>query len=452
MTKEGKITEQISRRTFLRAGGTVIVGSAFAMGYEQEVETEDTNPEIKRYRTLGRTGFKVSDISFGCNKNSDPNIFRYAYDRGINYFDTAEGYINGESERALGNALKHMDRKKVFITTKLHLRKEASEESLLERFRKCQERLQTEYIDAFFIHGVNDISLLDHQGFHAVVKRMKSEGKLRFCGLSSHGPRNKKNDSMEKVLTTAAEDGKFDLMLLVYNFMNEDAGNKILSACKKNNVGTTAMKTSPGVLRYESFDPDNLSKEQEKYLRQMQRRGLSEQSALNRLKKYSDEQQKIQEEAKPFVEEHGIKTAEQLRKTSIKWVLQNPDMHTACISIVNFDLIDQIVPLSGKKLSQADLDFLSGYARLYHQHYCRHACNICNEHCSHKLPVSTIMRYAYYFQLQGREKEAMEKYANLGKANAQQCLVCDAPCINACPYKLNIQHNLLTAHNLLTWS
>ena len=70
-------------------------------------------------RMLGRTGFKVSEISLGCGHISDANVVRYAYDHGVNYFDTAEGYGNGDSERKIGEAMAKLDRKKIFITTKM---------------------------------------------------------------------------------------------------------------------------------------------------------------------------------------------------------------------------------------------------------------------------------------------------------------------------------------------
>ena len=83
-------------------------------------EEEQEKPKIRRYRTLGRTNFKVSDLAIG-GWGKEANVYRYAYDHGINYFDTGESYGNGDSERKIGEALQHMDRKKVFITTKLIL-------------------------------------------------------------------------------------------------------------------------------------------------------------------------------------------------------------------------------------------------------------------------------------------------------------------------------------------
>ena len=55
------------------------------------------------------------------------------------------------------------------------------------------------------------------------------------------------------------EDGRFDLMLMAYNFMNRDRGNRVLAACKKKNIGTTAMKTKPGTIEIDPFDPENPS-------------------------------------------------------------------------------------------------------------------------------------------------------------------------------------------------
>jgi len=65
-------------------------------------------------------------------------VVRYAYDHGINYFDTAESYGDGAAERAIDDAMEFMDRKKIFITTKLHFEPEATKDELLERFGGCR--------------------------------------------------------------------------------------------------------------------------------------------------------------------------------------------------------------------------------------------------------------------------------------------------------------------------
>ena len=60
------------------------------------------------------------------------------------------------------------------------------------------------------------------------------------------------------------------------------------------------------------------------------------------------------------------------------------------------------------------------------------------------------MRYSYYFTGQGREKDAMGKYASLGDVNGERCMGCTAPCTGACPFGVNIRANLIAAHSLLT--
>ena len=210
---------------------------------------------MNAWRTLGRTGFKVSDVSIG-NGASDSNVIRYAYDHGINYIDTAEEYGNGNHEKLIGEALKHMDRSKVFITTKLELKEGDTEQTILDRYGKCLERLGTEHFDALFMHSVYYAETTKNVGFHAAYKKLKADSKVRFCGLSCHGPHEEKQDSMEKVLGAAIEDGRFDLMLMSYNFMNFEEPERVLALAKAKNVGVTAMKTAPGGSELPDFDPE----------------------------------------------------------------------------------------------------------------------------------------------------------------------------------------------------
>jgi ferredoxin len=124
-------------------------------------------------------------------------------------------------------------------------------------------------------------------------------------------------------------------------------------------------------------------------------------------------------------------------------------MHTVCVSLADFDLVDKTVPLSGTSLTIEGLALLRAFENGPGSDYCRHGCTDCVDACPHGLPISTIMRYAYYFHLQGREKYAMGKYAALGATNASRCLDCDAPCTDACPFGVRAQANLWKAHSLL---
>ena len=93
----------MQRRTFLKLGTAAAVGMA---SNQVSANADDAKiPRIQRYVGLGNTDLTVSDISFGCSRLSDAKLVRYAYDKGVTYFDTAESYRGGNSESAVGAAL-----------------------------------------------------------------------------------------------------------------------------------------------------------------------------------------------------------------------------------------------------------------------------------------------------------------------------------------------------------
>ena len=451
---------KISRRKFMQVGGAALAGSA-ALG--SDVEAVAASPgkgmfpvsagqdaQIQTYRTLGRTGWRVSDVSMGSVPLRESAVVRYAYDKGVNYFDTAEGYGRGAAESAIGEAMQHMDRDKIFIATKGRVGEDDTAAEIVERVRKSLERLQTDYVDAYSIHAVSSIGALSQPGYHEAMAQLKAEGRVRFTGCTYHGPRDPTGPSMGDVLTAAAEDGRFDVLLLVYNFMNHEESDRIIAACKTNNVGTTAMKTSPGVLHHDPVDPDNLTEQQERYVKRFMVRDQTREQALERLQAQAARQKDLYDKTRSFVEQYGLQTEEQLRLGSIHWVLQNPDMHTACVAFTNFDLIDKVVPLSGTQLGSAELQMLQDCKFALNDQYCRHGCTECGGSCPHDVPVSTIMRYAYYYEGQGREKASMNLYAHLNGKDASPCHDCGGDCAGACPYGIDIQPKLFQVHDLLT--
>ncbi len=452
--------DDISRRNFVKVGGAVLAGGAALGGGAMPAAAGATpslfptlprqEARIQSYRTLGRTGWRVSDVGMGTVPLRESNVVRYAYDKGVNYFDTAEGYGRGAAERAIGEAMQHMDRDKIFIASKGRIGNDDTAEQIVDRVRGSLERLRTDYVDAYGIHLASTVEVLSHPGYHAAMDQLKAEGRVRFTGVSYHGPGRPDQASMADVLVAAAEDGRFDLMLLVYNFLNHDEGDRIIAACKANNVGTTAMKTAPGVLRWQPVDPDNLTEQQERYVERMTGRGQSRESAIERLEARAQRQKDLYDRTRPFVEQYGLLTEEQLRLGSIHWVLQNSDMHTACIAFTDFDLIDKVVPLSGTQLGAAESRMLEDCRLALNDQYCRHGCAACSGSCPYDVPVSTVMRYAYYYEGQGTEKYAMKLYAELEGKDAAACADCAGDCAGACPFGIDIQPNMLQVHDLLT--
>ncbi len=117
-----------SRRDFLSAGLSAglalpVMGAGSAMGLLQSSPESTAKSPVKLdYRTLGRTGLKVTTVGFGCMITSDPSVIERAADIGINYFDTARGYQHGNNERMVGAAL-GARRKQVILSTKSDARK-----------------------------------------------------------------------------------------------------------------------------------------------------------------------------------------------------------------------------------------------------------------------------------------------------------------------------------------
>jgi predicted aldo/keto reductase-like oxidoreductase len=441
----------INRRNFLKNSALGIMGIGAGIGTgtglqadvakggaDQDEEKKTQPPKIKSYRTLGRTGFNVSDISSG--GPMDEGILNALLDAGVNYIDTAESYGNGKSETVTGKIVKNRDRKAIFITTKLGLKKDDTKESILKRARKSLERMQTDYIDCLMMHGPPTVESLKNEHFHAAVKQLKNEGRLKFVGLSNHGSQwDDKVEPMEKVCLAAAADGRFDVMLFVYNFIQKEVGEQILKACNDKNIGTTLMKTNPigGYLSAKSM------------METMKKEGKEIPAYFpGILQKLKDKYDKAQD----FVQKHNLKNPAEIRAAAIKYALNHPDVHAVCCSFRNFDDVESYIKLSGGVVTPAEKKKLAAYREGCADLYCRHACGLCESHCPHHVPVNTIMRYNHYFEAQGREKYAMQKYKNLiaAKKDANPCQNCTGYCQAACPHGVPI-HGLLTlAHHQLT--
>ena len=326
-------------------------------------------PRIKEYRTLGRTGFKVSDIAFGSAELADPSLLQAILDVGVNYIDSSEVYSNGGAERIIGRVLKAVDRRKVFITTKIKVRENDTKSSLLNKAEKCLERLQTDYIDCLMYHGPSTVEDIQNEAFHGAMDELKSRDRVRFRGVSCHGSQwGKVAVPMEQILEAAAQDGRFDVMLLVYNFLQHEPGQKVLAACRKNSVGATVMKTNP-VLNY-------LERQEEADAAAKAGRQLPESrlATLAHLKEKADR-------ADAFKDRHGLMDYDQVRSAAIRFVLNNPDISGVCTTIKNFSDLDFYLALSGKRLDQAAAKSLSLYQSEFGRYYCRHACGECESAC-----------------------------------------------------------------------
>lgn len=204
-----------------------------------------------RYRRLGRTNLNVSEISYGAARGyDDPATFtdavRAALDAGINLIDTAASYGEGESERALGAALRPDD--DVIVQTKYlpyesHAPEAAytgSPERLRESVEASLHRLGREHVDILLGHGMRTVASFDRfmdDGCYEAMTRLRDEGKVRFIGISELSEADGEHAVLQRAVPTEA----FDVVMLTINILLQSAIDDVLPLCTRHDVGTVVM-------------------------------------------------------------------------------------------------------------------------------------------------------------------------------------------------------------------
>jgi len=434
-------TSEINRRMFLSKASAGIAGVGAGVltcsGIESFRDKNGTEvPKIKEYRTLGRTGFKVSDIGCGPAVMTNENLLRAVIDSGVNIIDTAEFYGNGNNEILVGKAIKGHDRKKLFINTKLRIAETDKQEDIVLRTRKCLERLNTDYLDGMMLWNPSSTESVKNKVFHRAFEQLKREGRVRFCGISSHGSEHSEmnRENMEQIICGAAEDGRFDLVLFVYNYAQREMGENILKLCAKKNVGTTLMKTDPLGQGYSELLAG---------VRKAQSENLPISDYTKKRYELIIEKQK---KAEQFLNENPRFNKATRREAAVSFCLDNPAVSSVLISFRTFEDINNYLVLSGNKLTSKNLSVINTLKENCGFLYCRHACGKCEPSCPLKVPVNTIMRYNHYFTAQAREKYSIQQYSLLAGANAGSCSSCAGYCEEACPYGVPVKTLLTLSH------
>jgi len=155
-----------------------------------------------QYRTLGKTGLKVSLLGMGCMRlpfiNNDGNqgvdlpaaieLIQYAANNGINYFDTAFGYHGGQSEAILGEALEHK-RKDVVYVTKQPFWEMHDDATIRRNLENTLKKLRTDYIDVYLLHRIMPPSweAIQQREIFRQLDEFKREGLIKHVGFSYHG-------------------------------------------------------------------------------------------------------------------------------------------------------------------------------------------------------------------------------------------------------------------------
>lgn len=118
-------------------------------------------------------------------------LIDYAMERGVNYYDTAWGYHNGNSELAVGRALKKYPREKFYLATKFPGYDLSNMDKVEEIFEKQLEKCQVDYFDFYLFHNVCEMNIDDYldesHGIYAYLMKQKENGRIRHLGFSAHG-------------------------------------------------------------------------------------------------------------------------------------------------------------------------------------------------------------------------------------------------------------------------
>jgi predicted aldo/keto reductase-like oxidoreductase len=398
----------LDRRTFVRLG--LLAGAGLQLGRAASATGVDAAelPRVRRRATLGRTGLEVSDIGFGTFAlRGDERLVLHALDRGITHFDTAESYTEGEAERTLGRALRGR-RNRVTLTSKNVAEAGDSAEMQMRILEESLRRLQTDHVDLYLNHAVNDVARLENPGWQEFVQRAKAQGKIRLAGISGHGPR------LVECLDYALEHELADVVLVAYNFSQEPGFRErvkdyawglaaeldvvapqqklpaLLARAHMQGVGVTVMKTLKG-------------------------------ARLNDMRPY---------------ESDGATFAQ----AAFRWVLSSPDVDALVVTMKSPTAVDEYVAASGWSTEhRADLPLLARYEALHGDSQCQPGCGACAGSCPHGVPISDVLRARMYALDYALPALAAREYATLGAA-AAACLGCSgAPCLGACPSGIPIQ-------------
>jgi len=404
----------ISRRALIGGAGAVAGSAGLLAGCKygtqlfllrsapsaEETQATWAESRVQSYRELGRTGFRISDISFGCSGLDDPNVVRRAIEKGINYFDTSPDYSNELSERSLGEGIKGTPRDKLFIASKFctsggHLANDTPVADVIAAVEGSLTRLQTDYLDLAHIHAVNSIDRLMAPNLHEAFDRLKEQGKVRHLGVSSHTP------DLETVMRHAVDNGRFDVIMVAYNFHNWPGLTEIFAEAHRKRVGVVAMKTLKGAhhTKLAGFTPTE---------------------------------------------------RETFAQAAFKWVLSNSDVDGLVVTMDRLNLVDEYLVASGQPVTPDDVALLEKYDSLTTRDYCRPGCGDCLDACPHGVPVNDVMRYAMYYENYHQQKEAMRLYAKVDPARAaDHCAGCSAPCESSCSYGIPIRNKLALADRTL---
>lgn len=362
-------------------------------------------------RLLGRTGLRVYSLGFGLMRipkgdeqwdiDETVRLIREASNIGINFFDTAQVYRNGLSERALGKAMKG-NREKFIISTKTSWKYE-NIYYFPQMFEFSLQNLQTDFIDCYVVHSLTwekyNERVKTSRGIWKYLLRYKNERTIRYIGFSSH-------DNPQNIIKLIKTD-RFDFVILQYSFLDQK-NKEVIELASDRNIGVIVM----GPLAGGKIPSIGLR--------------LSEKNYLVSRVSFAD--------------------------IALRFVLRNPQVAVCLSGMTNRTMLCQNFLTSRKNLSLTDAE--KKYIKLM-QNACEEIVNCYCTQCEYCMPcpndvrIPEILTLYAYSKVLGNIPVAKERYRGLNQGNASNCKECGL-CESRCPQNINITIILKEAHKWFT--
>ena len=357
-------------------------------------------------RPFGKTGIEVPILGFGTSLHVafSQLLLRQAVKWGVTYWDTANTYMGGNSEKAIGKYFGKYpeDRKKIFLVTKTHA---STAKGRTRDLNLSLERMKTDYIDLFFIHSVWSAEELDNQT-KSWAKKAKAAGKIRLFGFSTHS-------NMPECMLEGAKLDWIDAIMMTYNYrqMHTDEMRRAVDACVKAGIGLTAMKTQGGgQVRSDSQTELDLAG---RFLQ----------------KGFTDAQAKL------------------------KAVWQNQKIAGICSEMPNMTILmaNVAAAINQTELSARDTQLLQQYALETRSGYCTGCTDICESAVAADVPIGDVMRYLMYARSYDDRRRASHYLKKIPKKRCRQMINLDYSLAEKkCPQKMAIGKLMQEALNELS--
>jgi hypothetical protein len=385
-----------SRRNFLAAGlavpaaGLATTSSRLGSSSAAFVPPPAEAAKGLQYRVLGKTGLKVTCVGFGCMVTSDASVVEKAADLGINYFDTARVYQQGNNERMVGAALKSR-RNNLVLSSKSGAKTKAE---ALEHLDTSLKELATDHLDIWYLHGKTKAEQVTDDLMEA-QQIAKKAGKIRFAGISSH------TGQPEVISAVLQHKDHFDVFLTAYNFAMDKSLDGPIQSLADAKIGVVGMKVMAGGKRKE----------------------------------------------KP-----GDRVFETLKKdgamlAALKWAVRNKNISTTVPGITDMDQLDENMKAMTAPFSSTDEKVLAAHLGEIGPTFCR-LCGECDGSCPKGVPVADVLRFLMYADNYGEFSLGREHFLQLpAEVKSVKCDLCPE-CTVECKYGVRVSQRLIRAQEL----